>query len=509
MTAISTTSTTDPTPSRVGHVVVGLRRALRSVRTRVVVAYVLLLASALAVVTIVVRQVLLARVDREIEQSLVLEVEELRRLASGNDPDTGQPFGLDVRGIFDDFLARNVPASGQAFFTLVAGRPYASSAGAPAPLLDDPAVTQAWAALREPERDTVATAAGSARVLAVPLLGPDDATTGTFVVSFFPAAARAEVGEAVRVVLVVSLVALVVSSFVAWSIAGRVVRPVQELAATSRRITGSDLTARFPIEGHDELAALGATFNDMLDRLETGFASQRAVLDDIAHELRTPITIVRGHLELLGDDPDEQRDTVALCLDELDRMGRYVNDLLVVAKARQPDFLKPEPLDVGELMDGLQARCRAIADRDWVVEAAPRPGRAWVFADPDRVTQAVINLAQNAAQHTQPGGRIGLGAAVHDQRLRLWVRDDGPGIDPAERDRLFLRFSRGAGSRAARPEGTGLGLAIVQAVAQAHGGRVEVASEPGHGALFTVVLPIDVEGAESVESVEGAERDQP
>ena len=489
----ATTATTEALA--VGHRVAdALRRALRSIRTRVVVAYVLLLASALAVAILVVRQVLLTRVDREIEQSLAQEVEELRRLATGTDPSTGEPFGPDARSIFDVFLRRNVPADGEAFFTLVAGQPYASSSGAPAPLLADGTLVRRWADLAAPTRETVPTAAGDARTLAVPLLAADGDTGGTFVVAFFPAGARAEVGEAVRVVLVVSLATLVASSIVAWSIAGRVLRPVRELTATSKRISGSDLTARFPVEGDDELSQLGSTFNDMLDRLATGFAAQRAVLDDIAHELRTPITIVRGHLELLGDDPAERLETVELCTDELDRMGRYVNDLLLVAKARQPDFLKHEPVDVGEFMDGVLARCRGLADREWVIEAAPPPGQLWLDADPDRLTQAVINLAQNASQHTKPGSRIALGAVAAGPEARLWVHDSGPGVEPSVRDRLFLRFSRGAGSRASRPEGTGLGLAIVQAVAEAHGGRVEVASKPGQGATFTLIVPLDQGG---------------
>jgi signal transduction histidine kinase len=491
MTMTDAESGTETEAGGLGAVARRVRRALRSVRTRVVVAYVVLLAGALGVASMVVRQVLLARVDRQIEQSLAQEVEELRRLAQGTDPSTGEAFGPDAQAIFDVFLARNVPADGEAFFTLVAGRPYASSAGAQAPLLADRDLVQGWSRLVEPDRSTVSTEAGEARTLAVPLLTAVGTTSGTFVVAFFPAGAQAEVGDAVRVMLVVSLFTLALSSLVAWSIAGRVLQPVHELTATSRRISGRDLTARFPVEGDDELSELGATFNEMLDRLETGFAAQRAVLDDIAHELRTPITIVRGHLELLGDDPIERAETVALCTDELDRMGRYVNDLLVVARARQPDFLQPEPVDVGELVEGLLARCRTIAERDWVIESAPPPGSLWLYADADRLTQALINLAQNAAQHTEPGSLIALGAGAAGATVRLWVRDTGPGIDPEVRDRLFLRFSRSTGSRERRPEGTGLGLAIVQAVATAHGGRVDVVSEPGQGATFALILPID------------------
>jgi signal transduction histidine kinase len=490
-TAMTTTATTEPAVGPLARVTGSARRAASMIRVRVVVGYVLLLAGALALVTIVVRQVLLTRLDREIEQTSAQEVEELRLLATGVDPATGEPFAGDARAILDVFLARNVPLRGEAFFTLVAGRPYAMSTGAPAALLDDRALVAQWATLREPQRETIQTTAGEARTLAVPLLASDGTTSGTFVVATFPAQISDEVTEAVRVIVIVGTVVLVLSSLVAWSLAGRVLQPVRSLTATSKRISDSDLTARFPVEGHDELAELGRTFNAMLDRLETGFASQRAFLDDVAHELRTPITIVRGHLELLGDDPADRADTVALCTDELDRMGRYVNDLLLVAKAQRPDFLKLQPVDIGELMDGLLARAQAIADRAWTLDAAPQPGRVWILADPDRLTQAIINLAQNAVQQTAAGATIGLGATVPGTELHLWVRDDGPGIEPTLRARLFQRFSRGTGSNATRPEGTGLGLAIVRAIAEAHGGRVDVDSELGRGARFTLIIPLD------------------
>lgn len=460
------------------------------IRVRVVVGYVVLLAGALALVTIVVRQVLLARVDREIEHDSALEVEELRRLAAGNDPTTGAPFGTDTRAIFDEYLARNVPETEEFFLTMVEGRPYAMSSGAPADLFEDAEAVRRWSALRAPVRETIRTSGGQARVLAVPLRAEDGTASGTFVVATFPAEAHAEVDEAVRVVVVVGLVVLGLSALVAWSLAGQVLRPVRALSSTAHRINDSDLTARFPADGHDELADLGRTFNAMLDRLQAGFANQRAFLDDVAHELRTPITIVRGHLELLGDDPAERADAVALCTEELDRMNRYVSDLLLVAKAQQPDFLKLQPVDVGELVDGVVARAQPIADRAWVLDGAPPPGRLLVIADPERLTQALLNLAQNAAQHTRPGTVIGIGAAVAGPDLCLWVRDEGPGIEAAAQAGLFQRFARGAGSRADRPEGTGLGLPIVRAIAEAHGGRVEVDSRPGHGATFTLTIPV-------------------
>ncbi|HWC69160.1 MAG TPA: HAMP domain-containing sensor histidine kinase [Acidimicrobiales bacterium] len=466
------------------------RHRLAGVRTRVVVGYVILLAAALAAATLVIRQVLLARLEEQIESALVQEVEELRQLVTGNDPATGEPFGDDVEAIFRTFLARNVPIEHEGFYTIVEEEPFLRSSAAPASLLDDGALVARLAAVQGAERFTVDSAAGEARLLAAPLLGGSD-VRGTFVVAYFPSSDRAELGSAIRTIAFVGFGVLVVSSIVAWSLAGRVLRPVRDLTDTARRIEERDLTARIPVQGEDELAELGRTFNAMLDRLQAAFGAQRDFLDDVAHELRTPITIVRGHLELLGDDPADRRETLAVVTDELDRMSRYVGDLLVVAKAGQPDFLRPELVDVGELVEGMFVRIEAIASRDWLLERAPTPGTTWAVADGERLTQAVVNLATNAVQHTSIGDQIGLGALVADRQLRVWIRDSGPGVEPAVRARLFTRFSRGAGSRHERPEGTGLGLAIVAAIANAHGGRVDVYSPPGEGATFALTIPLD------------------
>src|SRR5690606_862679 len=148
-----------------------------------------------------------------------------------------------------------------------------------------------------------------------------------------------ELDDALRSIALTSGLVVLLAAAAAWGLAGRVVRPVRELTDTARSISDSDLTARIPVEGHDELAELGTTFNAMLDRLEHGMRSQRQFLDSVAHELRTPLTIARGHLEVSGGSADDREATARLVTEELDRMARYVDDLLVLAKAEQPDFL--------------------------------------------------------------------------------------------------------------------------------------------------------------------------
>lgn len=478
----------------------GVRRR-SGIRTRVVTASVVLVASALTVAVVVTWQVLLARVDERIDTAMLQEVEELRLLADGTDPETGRPFGDDAAAIFEVFLGRNVPEPGEAFYTFVDGAPFLRSFTAPRELLDLPALADRWATTTEPTRSDDDTPLGPIRWLAVPLLSPtDDRVAGTFVVVFFPEAERAEVLAAVRVVAVTGIVALVLASLVAWSIAGRVVRPIRKLTATARTLNERDLSGRFETEGDDEVAELGATFNEMVERLEQGFDQQRRFLDDVAHELRTPITIAQGHLDLLEatTDDTDTAETVAIVRDELDRMSRYVSDLLLLAKAERPDFLHIEPVDLGELASVVLERVGSLGRRSWTDDGSPRPGHIAVLADPVRLEQALLNLAGNAVEHTSEGDEIGIGIFVvpggteHPAPVvELRVRDTGPGVAPDVAETLFHRHSRGASERTRRREGMGIGLSIVDAIARAHGGQAAVGPTPGGGATFVVTIPLD------------------
>jgi len=272
---------------------------------------------------------------------------------------------------------------------------------------------------------------------------------------------------------------------VGWVVAGRLLAPLRLLGATARRISDSDLSDRIPTSGHDDLSELTRTVNAMLDRLETAFDSQRLLLDDAGHELRTPLTILRGHLELL--DPDDPADTAAtrgLALDEVDRMHRLVDDLVTLAKAERPDFVRLAPVDVGRLTDDVLDKARTLGDRRWSIdERTP----ASALLDAQRITQALLQLAANAVKFSADGTTIAFGSALRDGRIRLWVRDEGHGVSPEDSARIFERFARGQAGRGV--EGSGLGLPIVTAIAEAHGGTIHLDSGPGRGSTFTLDLP--------------------
>lgn len=326
--------------------------------------------------------------------------------------------------------------------------------------------------------------------ISVPVQVEGSDQLGHYVAAVDVRAALAPVNRTHLTYAVVCLLALGVVALVGYQVAGRLLSPLRALRRTAQQITDTDLSDRIPAEqlsSHDEVADLGHTMNAMLDRLSTSFDAQRQMLDDAGHELRTPITIVRGHLELVdAADPEDVRRTRDLAIDELDRMQRLVDELMVLAKARRPDFVRPVPTDAAGLLLAVFDKVTPLGPRRWTLDDAPD---GLVPLDPQRITQALLQLAANAVRFSAPGAVIALGGRAEGDELRLWVRDEGVGIHPADQATVFERFGRGALRPAGPDPGAGLGLAIVAAIAEAHHGRVELDSAPGRGSTFTLVLP--------------------
>lgn len=464
----------------------GWRIVFFGARIRILAWYILLMTVSTLVTILAIRQILLSHLEKKVEKTLVQEVGEFRSLVNGQHPQTGKPFGDDVKSIFKLFLSRNVPEDDEFLITLLDGQLYKSSPRAlPDAIRQDLELVKYWAKLTRAEQGKKVTTAGTMFYSVEPVkIGGK--IQGVFVVANTMTGEREEIDETIAVVTKVTLAVLIVASVLAWLAAGPVLAPLRSLTETARSITESDLTQRIAVQGKDQLAELAITFNEMLDRLQAAFTSQRDFINDAGHELRTPITIIQGHLELLSDDPQEKRETIELVLDELDRMNRFVNDLLLLAKAERPDFLTLETVEIGALTEELYAKAIGLGDRDWRLEGK---GSGFLIVDRQRLTQAVMNLAQNATQHTTNSDVIAIGSASTNGKAFFWVRDTGIGIPLADQSRIFERFARGAGRR--RSEGAGLGLSIVRAIAEAHGGTVELFSRPGDGSKFTIVIPLD------------------
>lgn len=269
-----------------------------------------------------------------------------------------------------------------------------------------------------------------------------------------------------------------------WLLSGRLVAPLRRLRDAADAVTFDDLGARVPETGDSEIADLSRTMNSMLQRLEISADSQRQLLDDIRHELKTPITIVRGHLEMMRvDEPLDVASTRELAIGELDRLARIVEDIDLLSSAQEDQFAM-RPVDVGLLTDRIGSLVSALHGHAFTVAAR---AHGTVLADADRLTQAWLQLADNAAKYSPAGSPIQIGSESDADGVRLWVRDHGPGIPPAARARVFRRFDRAGIHRSVG--GSGLGLAIVDAIAKAHDGSCSVADTPGGGATFTIRIP--------------------
>jgi signal transduction histidine kinase len=437
------------------------------------------------------RWLLFANVDHRVREDLAEEMADFREdyLAWEEAP---QQDTADLRAFIDEFLAEELPEDDNFFIALVEGQFYRSN---PAVLIEpfrpDSALVQRWSSLTEAttgEREVADPKISKVIYLVQPLM-VDGHIKGVFITAHSSAGELNEALTSVYIFAQVAIGVVVVSFLLAWLATGQVLKPIRKLATTAQAIVSeSDFNQRIPkAYGRGEMAELTTVFNHMMERIQTAFDSQRNFINDAGHELRTPITIIRGHLELMGNDPQEQTATIELVMDELDRMNRFVNDLILLAKAEQSHFLQAETIDVTEFVDELFSKASSLANRKWhLVNRCPDK----IVGDRQRLTGALLNLAQNATQHTQPADLIELGAVTDQKEVRFWVRDTGEGISAEDQRRIFDRFARAANSYR-RSEGVGLGLAIAKAIAEAHHGSIELTSQIGAGSTFSIVIPLE------------------
>ena len=297
-------------------------------------------------------------------------------------------------------------------------------------------------------------------------------------------------GNKSRVVGVVALVLLLTVAITV--LAGvRLVRPLRTLTVAAQRITGGDLSATVRIGGRDEIGRLASAFNDMAEARVRVEALRKTMVSDIAHELRTPLSNVRGWLEAVEDGLSRaDEDLVSSLLEEALLLQRVIDDLQDLAMADAGQLrLHPEDVRLGDVLAQVAAAHRARSEEAGVTLTVRVEGDVELRADPVRLRQAVGNLVANALRHTPPGGTI----TVHGHRDGPWalvdVADTGTGIDPSDLPHVFDRFWRAEKSRSRQAGGSGLGLPIVRKLAEAHGGTVTAASEPGQGSTFTLRLP--------------------
>jgi two-component system OmpR family sensor kinase len=446
-------------------------------RRRVTGTFTLAAAAVLAVLGVYLHVRLVHQLDDQIASALQQRRQDVTALL-GSDPQQG----------FAQLEQRDVNGRGGARDTtqlLSSTGEVLASEGAPdSPLLTEDQITQA--------RD------GKSSVIVAQGRGPEDriallagpVTGGVVVVGASLDQHDNAVHELDRLLLVGLPAALLLAALAGLWGSRIALAPVDRMRERAEFVGFANPEERLPEPvAKDELQRLARTLNSMLDRLQHGYARERAFVDDAAHELRTPLTMLRGELELAETRPRsaaELEATVHSARRQTERLVALANDLLILARSADGQLpLRREHLEVLPLLEAAALRARARA-RDRPIAAAPEASDSGAIdADRLRIEQALDNLVANALDHG--AGRVLLGAERLPDAVLLTVDDDGPGIDPAVAQRAFDRFARGDAARSGA--GTGLGLAIVRAIVSAHGGTAGLEPRPDGGTRAWLRLP--------------------
>ncbi len=474
------------------------RRRVLSVRSRIVVAILAVAALGLAASGtasyLVQRRGILTAVDAK----LLDAVPKLKTIAAGK---TSAAPLTSVDAVLRVAMQQMIPGANESALGFVDKRPaLVPAVGLPFRIDKDSALVTRIVSEAHPSlvvMGTAKSAQGTLRYLIVPVRVAGDPSTGLYVAAYDLDAELGSLASSFETYFRVALGALALVGLVAWFVAGRLLRPIRLLRdAAAGSSTAADLTERIPVTGRDDVSELAVAINSMFDRLQDSSRSQVRLLNDVGHELKTPITIIRTHLELLdAGNASEVEGTRALAIEELDRMSTLVSEISLLAASKAPHFVEPAEVDIDSLTAAVAAKASALdPTRSWNVESAT--GLAVI--DARHITEAWLQLADNAVKYSTPGTPIIIAAEMSKEGTGPWlnlsVRDSGPGILPEDRERIFERFSRLESSRAT--EGSGLGLSIVSAIAEAHAGTVLLRGAPGEGSTFTIRVPL-VTGAPS------------
>ncbi len=286
--------------------------------------------------------------------------------------------------------------------------------------------------------------------------------------------------------------ALLTATLVGALMAGAALRPIDDVAMTARRISqAEDLSQRLAAPAHqDEVGRLTATFNAMLERLERLFVTQQRLVADVSHDLRTPLTTIRGNIDLLrrgaADDDQARAETLDAIEGEVTRMARLVADLLLLAQADAGIRLEKKPVELDTLLLDVYRQAQLMADG--VEVRLGHEDQAVVMGDADRLRQLLLNLVDNALKYTPRGGEVKLSLYREPGWVQVAVTDTGIGIPKEDLPHIFERFYRADKARSGRRGGAGLGLSIARWIAEEHGGHLTVESEVGRGSTFTLWL---------------------
>lgn len=457
------------------------KNALRSTRFQILTWILVPVLLLLTVLIGTISSLVLAEKQKEIDIHLAREANELELLAAkAVDPKTGQSF-TSASDLLLLYIARTIPDPNETMFVVVDGLVAARTTDTPPVRLDkDASFLSIVAGSDKTTFGNYQSDAGNARYLVIPVVTEQD--TGALVAIIFSDQDSASITDLLVRFALISVFALLGVGTVGWLVAGRVLRPVSDLRKTAHAIRVEDLSQRIPVSGRNgELDQLAAEFNLMLDRIQEAFKSQQRFVDDAGHELRTPLTIIMGHFDLMAQDPSQTESAMPIIKDELNRMSRLVQDLQTLTKSSSPNFVVLQPTEVSALAAEIELKMKSLGHRKIEFLA----DRGTFNLDQQRITQAVLQLLENAIKHTSAKDLIRVRFEL-GQDLVLAVEDSGAGIPEADLEKVFDPFFRAKGQQ--NIEGSGIGLALVKAIAEAHEGSVEAGRSELGGAKITMRL---------------------
>lgn len=420
---------------------------------------------------------------QEIDLHLSREARELSLLAErAIDPRSGDSI-TDPKALLELYITRTIPDPNETMFVVADGLAFARTTDTPPVRLD---LDAAFMALVTQASEVVLgdweTSVGNARYLVVPVTANN--SSGALVAIIFSDADSAPIQELLIRFALISMFALLGLLAIGYLVAGRIFAPIKSLTEFARGLGEDRLGDRIPVgDKRDELDSLALEFNRMLDRLEDAFQSQRQFVDIAGHELRTPLTIIRGHFDLMRANPVEANSAIPIIQDELQRMSRLVGDLQALTKSGSPDFVHVDEVDLKGFTDELRAKVAAMTKRKVGFESSEGQWRL----DAQRISQATLQLVENALRHTPKSAKINVAFESLDDFLLIVVEDSGKGVQAELRESIFEPFIRGPGKQ--NIDGSGIGLSLVRAIAQAHGGSAAVDESPLGGARFVVKIP--------------------
>ncbi len=456
-----------------------------SIRARLTLWYVLLLAITLAIFSGGVYFALRASLYRSLDDSIQSRINIIRALSV--DDGALNVAGLEIPGD---------PGEGEEFVRIydTQGVLVLDNSGEEyRPLLDTEAVGDALAG--NESRRRIRAGGVSLRVVAAPIR-TDAGVAGVVEVGLADEDVRETLTALLLIIGLAYPVVLIVTSGGGAFLAGRALAPIDSVTQMARRISAEDLGQRLALDlPDDEAGRLATTFDEMIERLDQAFRRQRQFTADASHEMRTPLTAIKGQTEVVlqrDRGPDEYREVLRGVNAEIDRLIRLVGSLLTLARADAARIpIDRERLSVESLVNDAIESIRPLAVEKGLSLTVENSPERQIFADQDLLLQLLLNLLDNAAKYTPSGGSITVSWRGEGGGIAIAVADTGPGIAPDQQAQVFERFYRVDSARSRRQGGAGLGLSICLWIAEAHGGSIELKSEPGQGSTFSLKLPAE------------------